>query len=193
MSFICAQENDSWILGTGINIVDNSGSQFKELINIEENWNISRLLKITMEKRFKYDYGIEASFTLNEFLKKKKINSELNTQNRNYYAIDIMLKNYVSNYWKDPRHAKNIMYIIGGWGGNFFNGGINNSFNIGIGINFKTSYKTSLNLQTLGKFSIDNNTPGNANHLQHSVSFIFQLWENSYRKSYKKSIANTTF
>ncbi|WP_062053280.1 hypothetical protein [Aquimarina longa] len=173
--FTYSQENDPWVLGIGVNVVDNSGSRFGELLDIENNWNFSRLIKTTIEKRFEYDYGAELSLSLNEFSKGKKVNDNYNTEAINYFAIDFMLKNYTSNYWQDARHANYTGYFIGGWGGNFFDSVINNSINFGFGINIKLGMYLWLNFQTLGKFSIDNNTPGNANHLQHSVSMIFWL------------------
>ncbi len=175
LSFVYGQENDSWVLGTGVNIIDNSGSRFDELLNIEENWNLSRLIKVSIEKRFAYDFGIEAAVSLNSFSQGKIINSEINQEEINYIAIDIMAKNYCSNYWLDPRHAKYNIYVAAGWGGNFFNEIINNTINVGTGTNVKISTYTWLNFQTLGKFSIDDNTAGNANHLQHSMSVIFWL------------------
>ncbi len=177
-TFVCAQRNDSWVLGVGINIVDNSGSRFDELLDIENNWNLSRLLKTTLEKRFEYDYGLEVGFSINEFSNGKTINSEINQKNINYFAVDVMIKNYTSNYWLwgcDCHNPWYNLYIVGGWGGNIFNGGINNTLNIGFGMNIKLGIYMWLNFQTLGKFSIDNNTSGNANHLQHSISMIFQL------------------
>ncbi|KAA1244176.1 hypothetical protein F0000_17595 [Aquimarina sp. RZ0] len=169
------QESDPWSLGIGVNIVDNSGSRFDELLNIKENWNISRLLKATIEKRFEYDFGVEISFSMNSFTRGKVINSVVNQEKVNYFAVDVMVKNYFSNYLEDARHAKFALYIVGGWGGNFFNATINETLNIGIGLNIKLGTYLWLNFQTLGKFSIDENTPGNANHLQHSTSVIFWL------------------
>ncbi|WP_271782584.1 hypothetical protein [Aquimarina algiphila] len=178
-SLAFSQENYSWILGLGINTVDNSGSRFDELLEIENNWNISRLAKATLEKRFEYDYGLEVGFSINKFSGGKTINSEINQESLEYFAIDLMVKNYISNYWLwgcDCNNPWYNLYITGGWGGNFFNGGINNTLNIGFGMNIKLGIYMWLNFQTLGKFSIDNNTPGNANHLQHSISLQFLLY-----------------
>ncbi|MDY8136899.1 hypothetical protein [Aquimarina sp. 2201CG5-10] len=172
---IFSQEYDPWILGVGVNIVDNSGSRFDELLDVENNWNLSKLIKGSIERRFEYDFGAVMVLSINEFDRGKKINSVINNERVNYFAVDIMIKNYTSNYWKDPRHSKYDAYIIGGWGGNFFDWVLNNSINVGVGLNIKIRTYTWLNFQTIGKFSIDNNTPGNANHLQHSVSVVFWL------------------
>jgi hypothetical protein len=173
-SFSYAQENNPWVLSLGVNVVDNSGSRFDELLDVKNNWNISRLVKMAVEKRFEYDYGVELSMSVNKFTKGKKINSIYSSEIINYFAIDIMAKHYITNHWKDPRHSTNSGYLIGGWGGNFFDKVINNTLNIGLGLNIKLGMYMWINFQTLGKFSIDNNTPGNANHLQHSVSAV--LW-----------------
>jgi len=174
-SMIISQEYDPWILEIGINIVDNSGSRFEELLDIEDNWNLSKLVRASIEKRFDYDFGAVLALSLNEFSRGKKINSVINNGRADYFAIDVMMKNYTSNYWHDARHAKYDAYLIGGWGGNFFNSDINNTINLGFGLNIKIKTYTWISFQTLGKFSIDNNTPGNANHLQHSVSVVFWL------------------
>lgn len=173
---IHCQENNSWVLGAGLNIIDNSGSRFDELLNIKENWNLSKLVKVSVEKRFEYDFGTVLSLSLNQFERGKKINSIMNSESVNYFAIDVMAKNYFSNYWHDPRHAKYDSYLVAGWGGNFFNSVMNNTINIGFGLNIKIKPHTWINFQTIGKFSIDNNTIGNANHLQHSISVVFWLF-----------------
>ena len=103
--FLLCQENDPWVLEFGVNVVDNSGSRFDELLNIKENWNLSKLVKVSIEKRFEYDFGAVLGVSLNEFTVGKKINSEINNEKANYFAVDIMIKNYISNYWKDPRHS----------------------------------------------------------------------------------------
>lgn len=172
---VLAQENDPWLLGIGLQAVDNSGSRFLELFHIEENWNFSKPFKAIVEKRFAYDYGVLVGLSYNEFTIGKKINSVLNTQRITYFAMDIMLRNYTSNYWKDPRYTSTDQYLIAGWGANFFDWIINNSINIGLGTHIKIMDYTWIDLQTLAKFSIDNNTPGNANHLQHSISVVFWL------------------
>ena len=174
-SNISAQEFDSWLMGVGVNVVDNSGSRFDELLNIEENWNVSKLLKMTLERRFEYDFGAVLAFSLNEFTIGKKINGELINEDVNYFAVDIMLKNYISNYWKDPKKTKSDQYVLIGWGGNFFDWVINNTVNIGLGLNIKIGVFTWIDFHTIGKFSIDDNTAGNANHLQHSLSVVFKI------------------
>jgi len=167
-----SQDENPWILGAGFNTVDNSGTRFKQLLNITDNWNFSRLLKFSAEKRFLYDYGIETSITLNKFNKGKMINSVLNYEEVNYVSVDIMLKNYVSNYFSNPQHATYTGYIIGGLGNNFLDGVLNQTINVGLGFNIRIKYDLRINFQTLGKFSIDDNSPGNSSHLQHSISII---------------------
>ncbi len=167
-----SQDDNPWVLGVGFNTVDNSGTRFKQLLNITDNWNLSRLLKFSAEKRFLFDYGIELSTTLNKFNSGKMINSEFNIQEVNYLSVDIMAKNYVSNYFTNPQHSTYTGYIVGGLGNNFFDGVLNQTLNAGFGINIRIKYDLRINLQTLGKFSIDDNSPGDSSHLQHSISII---------------------
>lgn len=167
-----SQDENPWVVGVGFNIVDNSGTRFKQLLNVTDNWNFSRLLKLTAEKRFAYDYGAEVSLTLNKFDTNKTINSEINITEVNYVSIDIMFKNYISNYFINPQRSTYTGYIVGGLGNNFFDGVLNKTINVGLGFNIRLKYDLRINLQTLGKFSIDNNSRGNSNHLQHSISII---------------------
>ncbi|MFS4448982.1 hypothetical protein [Maribacter sp. 2307UL18-2] len=167
-----AQEHDPWVIGIGFNIVDNSGTRFKQLLNIQENWNVSRLLVASVEKRFDYDYGVQSLFAINQFNEGKTINSEDNSSDIGYYSLDILFKNYTSNYFLNPKRSWFTGFVMAGAGASLFNRGINKTLNVGFGFNIKIEYELRLSFQTLGKFSIDNNTPGNANHLQHSVSLI---------------------
>ncbi|QKX03919.1 hypothetical protein HN014_03020 [Aquimarina sp. TRL1] len=175
--YICegrAQESHSWVFGLGFNVVDNSGTQLSQMLNIEDNWNISRLIKVSGEKRFEYDYGVELNMTLNEFTQGKMINSELNTVNTNYLAIDALFKNYTTNYFLDPRHSWYDGFLTGGAGGSFFDSTMNVTLNFGFGINFKINESVRFNFMSLAKFALINNSTGNANHFQHSVSTI--IW-----------------
>ncbi|MEL7270200.1 MAG: hypothetical protein AAGL34_11550 [Bacteroidota bacterium] len=172
ISEVCAQEYDPLVIGVGLNIVDNSGSRFRELLNVGENWNFSRLLMVSVEQRFDYDYGLKGILAINQFNEGKTINNEDNTRDLSYYSLDILFKNYTSNYFLNPRRSWFTGFVVAGAGASLFNRGINKTLNAGFGFNIRIEYELRLSFQTLGKFSIDNATPGNANHLQHSVSLI---------------------
>lgn len=171
-SEVCAQEYDPLVVGVGFNIVDNSGSRFNELLNLRENWNFSRLVMVSVEQRFDYDYGLKGIFSVNRFNQGKTINSEDNSRDLSYYSLDILFKNYTTNYFLNPRRSWFTGFVVAGVGASLFNNGINKTLNVGFGFNIRLEYELRLSFQTLGKFSIDNATPGNANHLQHSVSLI---------------------
>ncbi|MEM7486561.1 MAG: hypothetical protein AAF348_15240 [Bacteroidota bacterium] len=171
-SGIFAQEYDPLVVGVGLNIVDNSGSRFNQLLNIEDNWNFSRLLMVSVEQRFDYDYGLKGILAINQFNEGKIINNEDNTEDTSYYSLDVLFKNYTSNYFLNPRRSWFTGFVVAGGGASLFNRGINKTLNVGFGFNIRIEYELRLSFQTLGKFSIDNATPGNANHLQHSVSLI---------------------
>ncbi|WP_430905493.1 hypothetical protein [Maribacter sp. 2-571] len=172
LQMVSAQEHDPLVVGVGFNVVDNSGSRFSGLLNASENWNISKLIMVSAEQRFRYDYGLKAIFALNRFNEGKVINSLNNTNNTNYYSMDLLFKNYTTNYFLNPRRSWFTGFIVAGAGGSYFNKNINKTLNTGFGFNIKIEHELRLSFQTLGKFSIDNATPGNANHLQHSVSLI---------------------
>lgn len=167
------QENDSWFLGAGINVVDNSGRRLTDLFDVQ-NWNFSNLLKLSVEKKIHYDYGILLSFTINKFAKGKRINGTIISDDINYTSIDLMAKNYTTNYFLDIRRSWFEGCVIAGWGFNFFDDKLMNTFNIGGEINIKLSYTTSIGLQSVGKFSVNNNLNGE-NHFQNSILFRLML------------------
>lgn len=176
--FLSAQESDPIVIGVGINAVDNSGSRFSELLNINDNWNLSRLAKVTVEKRFDFDYGIIGALSMNKFNIGKKINSEQNQISLGYLSLDIMLKNYTTNYILDPKHAIYEGFVAAGLGANLIGSELAKTINVGFGINFYLDFDLRLNLQTIGKFSIDSATSGNANHIQHSITLIKWIGQN---------------
>lgn len=167
-----AQESNPIIVSAGFNIVDNSGSRFSELLNVTENWNVARNVKIAVEKRFKYDFGAEAALSLNKFNSGKKINSETNSGDLNYLSLDLMVKNYTTNYYQNTKRAWYEGYLTGGFGANLIGSELAKTLNFGFGFNIKINYELRISLQTMGKFSIDSATSGNANHLQHSITLI---------------------
>ena len=169
---LSAQESDPIVIGVGVNAVDNSGSQINELLNISDNWNLSRLLQLSIEKRFDYDYGFIAALSMNKFSDGKTINTEYNKTNLDYFSLDVMIKNYTSNYFLDPKHANIEGYAVGGLGANFIGSELAKTINFGFGLNFNLDYHLRINIQSIAKFSIDSATAGNANHFQHSISLI---------------------
>jgi len=176
--FLSAQESDPIVVGVGVNSVDNSGSRFSEVLNVKENWNFSRLLRITVEKRYDFDYGVIAALSMNKFNVGKTINSEENKTSLGYLSLDIMFKNYTTNYFLDPKHAKYEGFVAAGLGANLIGSELAKTINLGLGINLYLDFDLRLNLQTVGKFSIDSATSGNANHIQHSITLIKWIGQN---------------
>lgn len=176
--FLRAQESNPLVIGVGFNAVDNSGSRFSELLNIADNWNVARLFRVTVEKRYHFDYGFIGALSLNKFNVGKKINSEENKSSLGYLSLDIMFKNYTTNYILNPKHAKYEGFVAAGFGANLIGTELAKTINVGLGINICLNFNLRLNLQTVGKFSIDNATSGNANHIQHSITLIKWLGKN---------------
>jgi hypothetical protein len=171
-STLAGQESNPIVIGVGINAVDNSGSQINELLNVSDNWNFSRLIQLSIEKRFDYDYGLVATISMNKFNVGKTINSELNKNSLGYLSLDVMAKNYTTNYFIDPKHAKYEGFVVGGLGGNLIGSEFAKTINFGAGLNFYIDFYLRINIQSIAKFSIDSATTGNANHFQHSITLI---------------------
>lgn len=180
-----AQESDPIVIGVGVNAVDNSGSQLNELLNVSSNWNLSRLLQLSIEKRFKYDYGIVAALSINKFNQGKKINSEENRTSLGYLSLDLMAKNYTTNYFLDPKHASYEGYVVGGLGANLIGSELAKTLNFGFGLNFYLDFYLRINIQSIAKFSIDSATTGNANHFQHSITLIKWLGQEQKQSKQK--------
>lgn len=173
-----AKENP-WILGFGFNTINDSGGWVSGLFNISDNYNYSNPYRISVEKRFARNYGIEVSTNFNRFLEGKTINRVTLEEDINIIAVDGMLKYYITNLFLDQNRSFYEGYIALGAGKTFYNGVGDIMTDVGFGANYYITEMFRLNAQATAKFSMENKQVG-SNYIQLNLGFIIRLKNEPY-------------
>ncbi|MCX2719878.1 OmpA family protein [Lentiprolixibacter aurantiacus] len=164
--------NGSWILGVGFNVVDDSATPFfEDFIKIKRSWNIVPYpSRLQLGRLFSNGLGIHAIGSYNRYKPGKLIDGEINSELREYYAIDGMITYDLNGLfgdtgWFDPYvHVGAGYSSIGGLGRSTFNGGF--------GFNTWFSEKWGLNFNTSGKWGLES---GSTKQLQHAAGVVFRF------------------
>lgn len=162
----------SWILGVGVNIVDDSATPFGwDVIKIEQTWNmVPYPSRLSIGRFFKNGLGLEAIGTYNRYKEGKLVDGQINEALREYYAFDGKISYDLNKIvgetaWFDP-------YIHAGGGYSSIGGLGRMTFNTGFGFNTWFSDKWGLNLNTMGKWGIKE---GATKQLQHSAAVVYRF------------------
>ncbi|MBK0404112.1 outer membrane beta-barrel protein [Adhaeribacter sp. BT258] len=168
-----------WIVGLGINGVDDSGTELREPLRIGNNWNIMPVpSKLFVEKHIYKGLSVQLNGSYNKYKAGKQVNLEVNKTTQLFYAVDATAKfdlNYLfgPTKWFDP-------YVGGGYG--FTSLGPKKDFSslkkdiwynhLGFGANMWVTNKIGVNLESMGKFSFSG---GATSYKQHSISVIYKF------------------
>ncbi len=162
----------SWVVGLGINIVDDTATPFGEqFLNIDDTWNmVPYPSRISIGRFFKSGIGLEAIGTYNKYKVGKLIDGKINQAPRDYFAIDgkisyDMNKLVGQTGWFDP-------YVHVGAGYSSIGGLGRSTANAGFGFNTWFSDTWGLNFNTMGKWGIPE---GSTKQLQHSAGVVYQF------------------
>lgn len=161
----------SWIFGLGYNFVDDSGHTFDDLIAFNSQWNaVPYPSRLSIGRYFKNGLGVEAITTYNKYKVGKIIDQEINTSDKDYFAIDTRLSYDLNKLigqtaWFDP-------YIGVGLGYTDANNEPRSTYNAVLGFRAWFSDRLGLDLSTSGKWRTDNT---GTNHMQHAVGIVYQF------------------
>ena len=162
----------SWVLGLGINIVDDTATPFGErFLDINETWNaVPYPSRISIGRFFKNGLGLEAIGTYNKYKVGKIIDGAINTASRDYYAIDGKISYDLNKLigqtsWFDP-------YVHVGAGYSSIGNIGRTTANTGFGFNTWFSDRWGLNFNTMGKWGIKE---GSTKQIQHSAGVVYQF------------------
>jgi OmpA-OmpF porin, OOP family len=195
-----AQGLESWNIGVGMNIIDDDGKP-GGLFNISDGWNMLPYpSKFTIEGEFGNGLSLEAGISFNNHKKGKIINNMPSPANRNYMAFDFLAKYNLSESFGFPESFG--PFLAGGFGYRTLGttaytnaSGVdytipfagNLGFNFGAGANFWVTEKVGLQVQSLAKFGSADIT--HSNHLQHSISLLYQVGGKGFgKKRYNRSL-----
>lgn len=175
-----------WLVGIGINAVDDTGLKLRQYFNVEDNWNIA-----WYPSRFSGGYflhnglGFQLIMSHTTYKKGKTVNALTNTEKRQYFALDAQI-NYDLNKifgetgWFDP-------YVAGGAGHNWVGSTERTTLNAGLGFNTWFNDNLGLNFNALGKFDASGNEEGN-NHAQYAIALVYKFHKKKQEPAIEEEI-----
>lgn len=161
----------SWMVGVGINIVDDSGDVFGDLFAAEEQWNmVAHPSRLSIGKYFKNGLGIEAIGTYNKYKVGKKVDGAINSEEIDYLGFDARITYDLNQIigqtgWFDP-------YVGIGAGYTDANNNSRGTYNAVIGFRTWFSDRWGLDFNSTGKWSMGNSA---TNHIQHAAGVLYQF------------------
>ena len=162
----------SWVFGLGFNAVDDAGSEFSNIFNIDDNWNFVPFpSRLSIGKYFKNGLGLEAIGTYNRYKEGKMIDGLVNNEDIDYYAIDFQVSYDLNQIlgetsWFDP-------YVGIGAGYTDANNQGRGTYNASVGFRTWFSDRFGLDFNSTGKWamSMENAT----NHIQHAAGAVYRF------------------
>lgn len=162
----------SWIFGIGFNAVDDAGSEFSNLFDIEDNWNIVPFpSRVSIGRYFKSGLGIEAIGSYNQYQEGKTIDNVVIAEDIDYYAIDLRVSYDLNKIlgetgWFDP-------YVGIGAGYTDANNEGRGTYNATVGFRTWFSDRFGLDFNSTGKWAMS--TENATNHIQHAASVLYRF------------------
>jgi len=163
----------SWIIGVGLNAVDDSGNVFDGLFNVSKEWNIVPFpSRVSIGRYFKNGLGLEAIGTYNEYKEGNIIDAEVISENISYFGIDGRITYDINKIigetgWFDP-------YVGIGAGYTDANNQGRGTYNAVVGFRTWFSDRWGLDFSSTGKWAMSQ-SEGATNHLQHSAGVVYQF------------------
>lgn len=162
----------SWLVGLGLNVVDDAGSEFSDAFNVEENWNfIPYPSRFSIGKYFKTGLGIELIAAYNQYQEGKRVDGNIITEDLNYVSGDVRFS-YDLNHiigqtgFFDP-------YVGVGLGYTDANRQGRGTYNAVLGFRTWLNDKWGLDFNSTGKWTMDATTT--TNHLQHAAGVVYRF------------------
>ena len=162
----------AWIFGLGFNAVDDAGSEFNNVFNFSDNWNIVPFpSRLSIGRYFKGGLGLEAIGSYNQYQEGKTIDGIIAVEDIDYYAIDFRVS-YDLNMilgetgWFDP-------YVGIGAGYTDANNQGRGTYNASVGFRTWLSDRFGLDFNSTGKWAMS--TENATNHIQHAAGAVYRF------------------
>ena len=161
----------SWIVGLGINAVDDSDHTKFRVFDVKDAWN-SRPYpsRVSIGKYFKSGLGLELISAINKYKEGKIVEGVRLTEDIGYFSIDSRLSYDLNKVigetgWFDP-------YVGVGLGYTDANNTPRGTYNAIFGFRTWLSDRVGLDFNTSGKWTMDNDL---TNHIQHAVGVVYRF------------------
>lgn len=162
----------SWVVGLGLNIVDDSATPFGEdFLDIKDTWHtVPYPSRLSIGRFFRNGFGIEAIGTYNRYKEGKIVDGAINSSLREYFAIDGKISYDLNKIigetgWFDP-------YLHVGAGYSSIGSIGRSTANAGFGFNTWFNDRWGLNFNTMGKWGIPEES---TKQLQHSAAVVYRF------------------
>ena len=165
--------SSSWMLGVGINIVDDSGDAFNDFTTIKDQWNtVPFPSRLSIGRYFRSGLGLEAIGTYNNYKEGTIIDGQVNPEDISYWAVDSRLSYDLNKLvgetgFFDP-------YLGVGLGYTDANNEPRGTYNAVIGFRIWFSEKWGMDLNSSGKWSFNDEA---TNHIQHAAGVVYRFGE----------------
>ena len=161
-----------WLVSLGINIVDDSGDEFGDLLDLSDGWNtVPFPSRISVGRYFENGLGIEAIGTYNRYKEGKIVDNAPIAEDVDYLGLDLRLS-YDLNMilgetgFFDP-------YIGIGVGYTDANNQGRGTYNAIVGFRTWFSDHWGLDFNSTGKWTM--NTANSSNHIQHALGVVYRF------------------
>ena len=174
-SQVVENANNPWIVGFGVNAIDDSGKRLGKLFDFNDNYFFKNPYQFSVEKRFRDDFGLEVLLSYNTFEKGKIFNEGILEEDIDFFASDLSFKYYFTNLFLDKYRSYFEGFLLTGIGESFYDWKGTTNFNLGGGFLFYISNSIRLNLVTIAKLSLIKNDNTGSNYLQYNAGIIYRL------------------
>lgn len=164
-----------WIIGVYLNAINDSGEGLTEVFNTN-SYNFSSPVKLSIEKRFKDNFGIEFSTSFNKFLPSKNNNlAILENETIDFFSLDFTIRYYLTNHFFNPNRSIMESFTFLGLGDTSYNYTISGyTLNLGGGINIFITEKLRAAIIATGKLSVSK-LESLTNYLQLDFGLIYRI------------------
>ncbi len=162
----------SWIFGLGFNVVDDAGSEFTDIFNVQDNWNIVPFpSRLSIGRYFENGIGLEAIGSYNKYKEGKIVDGRINAEDIDYYALDLRVSYDLNKIlgqtgFFDP-------YVGLGIGYTDANNVGRGTYNASVGFRTWFNDRIGLDFNSTGKWAMSTETA--TNHIQHAAGLVYQF------------------
>ncbi|PRX55310.1 OmpA family protein [Flagellimonas meridianipacifica] len=162
----------SWMVSLGMNVVDDSGDEFGNLLDIRDGWNaVPFPSRISIGRYFQNGLGLEAIGTYNQYREGKIVDNVVNTEDIDYFGIDFRISYDLNQIigetgFFDP-------YVGIGAGYTDANNQGRGTYNGVVGFRTWLSDRVGLDFNSTGKWAMS--TENATNHIQHAIGVVYQF------------------
>ncbi len=161
----------AWIVGLGINIIDDSGDAFNDFTTVKDQWNmVPYPSRLSIGRYFRSGLGVELIGSVNRYKAGNIIDGVVISEDIPYWAVDSRLSYDLNKLvgetgFFDP-------YLGVGLGISDANNETRGTYNAVVGFRLWLSEQWGVDLNSSGKWRM---TDPASNHIQHAAGVVYRF------------------